>query len=233
MMTTVSPSSWRTSIAAAAFVAAVVGVGANPAGSMTAADAIRQAVDERFGGDVEVSIVALDLPARAGSVFKTARPDPAARLGRPMRFTLVPVQGSPVVAVATLKVIGDHVVTRRAIDRHETLTGEDVSVVRGELRDVPLRRLPTGEQVIGSRVLRPMNAASVVLPGSVAIRRAVEPGDTVTVVAIAGEIEVSATLTATDGGNPGDVIRVVNADTRRSLRGRVVQEGLVEVRHER
>lgn len=233
MKTTGAASSWRVLIAAVVLVAAGSAVGASPAGSMTAADAIRQAVDERFGGGVEVSIVTLDLPARAGDAFKTARPDPAARLGRPMRFTLVPVQGSPVIAVATLHVIGDHVVTRRAIDRHETLSGEDVSVVRGELRDVPLRRLPTGAQVIGSRVLRPMNAASVVLPGSVAIRRAVEPGDAVTVVAIAGAIEVSATLTAADGGNPGDVIRVVNTDTRRSLRGRVVQEGLVEVRHER
>jgi flagella basal body P-ring formation protein FlgA len=82
-------------------------------------------------------------------------------------------------------------------------------------------------------MLRPVPAGAVLLPGSVMIRRAVEPGDRITAVAIAGDIQVSAELTATDGGEPGDVIRVVNTDTRRSLRGRVIAEGLVEVGYAR
>lgn len=200
---------------------------------MTAVEAIRRAVDERLGGGNDVAIVTIDVPERAGAAFTSARPDPAARLGRPMRFTLVPVSGSPVVAVATLQVVGHHVVAQRSLARHDIIAAEDVSTVRGELRDMPIRRLPSGEQLMGSRVLRPIAAGSVVLPGAVAVRRAVEPGDKVTVVAVYGDIEVSATLRATDGGDPGDVIRVVNTDTRRSLRGRVVKEGLVEVNYAR
>ncbi len=42
-------------------------------------------------------------------------------------------------------------------------------------------------------------------------------------------MEVTATFVAADGGDAGDVIRVVNPDTKRYLRARVVKPGLVEV----
>jgi flagella basal body P-ring formation protein FlgA len=194
--------------------------------------AIRQAVLERLG-DVEVEILSIDRPAGGASSFRAARPDPAGRLGRPVRFTLVPDRGPLVFATVTLRVVGEHVVTLRELSRGATVAADDVRQVRAELMNVPLRRLPTGEQVVGSRVLRPIRAQSTVLPGAVAVRRAIEPGDRVTVLAVSGAIRVSAMLTAADGGDPGDVIRVVNRDSRRTLRGRVVKEGLVEVRYGR
>ena len=48
-------------------------------------------------------------------------------------------------------------------------------------------------------------------------------------MAAAGAIRVTAAMVAADGGSTGDVIRVVNPATRRYLRGRVVQKGVVEV----
>jgi flagella basal body P-ring formation protein FlgA len=76
-------------------------------------------------------------------------------------------------------------------------------------------------------------AGGVLGPGSLVLRRAVEPGDRVTAIAIAGAVQVSAELEAADGGDPGDVIRVVNRETRRSLRGRVIGDGTVEVGYAR
>lgn len=203
------------------------------ASEIPARDAIVQAVAARMGDGVVVDIVALDVPAGAPDRFIEARPDPAARLGRPIRFTLVPARGSRVFATATLRVVTPHVVARRDLLRGATVTDDDVQVVHAEVKQVPMRRLPLGDQVIGSRVLRPVSAAAVVIPGAVALRRAVEPGDRITGIAMAGDVQVSAELTATDGGDPGDVIRVVNTGTRRSLRGRVIAEGLVEVGHAR
>lgn len=220
----------RRGLAAMAMLAIAAGAGAETL--VSPEDAIRQAVVDRLGS-VEVTVVALDLTSAAGAVFRSARPDPSARLGRPVRFTLVPEKGPLVFATATLRVVGDHVVAQRELFRGETVAEADVTQVRGELSNVPLRRLPTGEQVVGSRVLRPVAAQATVLPGAVVVRRAVEPGDRVTVLAVSGAIRVSAMLTAADGGEPGDVIRVVNRDSRRTLRGRVVKEGLVEVRYAR
>lgn len=200
---------------------------------MSARDAIVQAVTARMGDGVVVDVVALDVPAGSPDRFIEARPDPAARLGRPIRFTLVPARGSRVFATATLRVVTPHVVARRDLLRGATVTDADVQVRHAEVKQVPMRRLPQSEQIIGSRVLRPVQAAAVIIPGAVVARRAIEPGDRVTGIAMAGDVQVSAELTATDGGDPGDVIRVVNTGTRRSLRGRVIAEGLVEVGHAR
>ena len=76
---------------------------------------------------------------------------------------------------------------------------------------------------------RPLGVGETVLETFVAGRRAVERGDDVTVVAAAGAIEVTAAMIASDGGQPGDVIRVMNPDTRRFIRARIVKSGVVEV----
>jgi flagella basal body P-ring formation protein FlgA len=154
-----------------------------------------------------------------------------ARLGGPIRFTLIEERGARIV-MATVKVIAEHVITTRSLSRGTMVTAEDVEVVNGELSGVPLRPLPTAEQVIGSRALRPIGAAAVVLPGFVAVRNAVDAGDKVTVVAVRGLVEVSAEFVAADSGRPGDVIRVINPATKRYIRGRIVKPGLVEVMHE-
>jgi flagella basal body P-ring formation protein FlgA len=199
-----------------------------------AAEAISRAVVVRMGDGAVVDVVTLVLHGGpADARFVDARPDPAARLGRPTRFTLRRAGGGVVIATATLRVTAEHVVAQHALSRGATVAAGDIRVVRGEVRDTPLRRLPTGEQVQGSRVLRPIVAGALILPGTVVVRRAIEAGDRVTAVAYAGDVQVSAAMTATDGGEPGDVIRVVNTDTRRSLRGRVVSEGVVEVGYAR
>jgi flagella basal body P-ring formation protein FlgA len=196
---------------------------------VSAREAIVRAVDERMGGSTVVEILTLDVVGEGPEQFVEATPDPAARLGRPIRFTLVPERGRRVLAIATLRVVAEHVVARHDLTRGSTVEADDVEVVRAELQDTPLRRLPTGDQVVGSRVLRPVPAKGVVLPGAVVVRRAIEPGDQIIGVALVGDIRVSAELRATDGGEAGDVIRVVNTDTQRILRGRIVGEGLVEV----
>lgn len=201
------------------------------ADALTADEAIRRAVTARLGDEVEVAVLTLDLPRTSAALFRAARIDPSAWLGKPMRITMTPVEGSPVVAVATLRVVGEHVIARQNIERGATISTDDVSVVRAEIQGTPMRRLPGGAKVVGGRALRPIVGGSIVLPGSVGGRRAVEPGDRVTVVAISGGIEVSAVLVAADGGDPGDTVRVTNRESRRQLRGVVVKEGLVEVRN--
>jgi flagella basal body P-ring formation protein FlgA len=193
---------------------------------------IRQAVVERVGAGVEVEILSLDLP-ETDAAFREARPDPAARLGKPVRFTLVTEAGRGVRAVAELRVVADHVVMRQDARRAHELSGDDIDAVRAELTGTPLRELPTAAQVLGGRALRPLVAGQIVLPGYVAIPRAVEPGDQVTVVASVGAVQVSATFTAADGGRVGDVIRVVNPESRQYIKGRILRPGLVEVIHDR
>jgi flagella basal body P-ring formation protein FlgA len=222
----------RTTIVVAALVAPGQAVPAPDAQRAQAIELVRQAVLERVGAGAAVEVLSLDLP-ETDAVFREARPDPAARLGKPVRFTLVTEGGRGLRAVAEVRVVVDHVVIRQDLRRAHELTGDDFEAVRGEITGTPLRELPTAAQVLGGRALRPLTAGLVVLPGFVALPRAVEPGDQVTVVASVGAVQVSATFTAADGGRVGDVIRIVNPDSRQYLKGRIIRPGLVEVIHER
>ncbi len=231
------PSVFRPVVRQAAWIGAFLLVwGAAPAraaGPVPAGALVRAAIAARLGGNADVTVVNLDLPENAPTGFRMARPDPGAWLGQPIRVVLVPEHGPSVVAVVTARVVLDHVVTTRRLTRGATVTVDDIRSVRGEVRGTPMRPLPVASELVGQPVLRPVPAGAVVPPGAVKIRRAVEPGDVVTVLATTGAIEVSASMVAVDGGSPGDLIRVVNPDTHRDLRGRVVKEGLVEVIHAR
>ncbi|MEO7191701.1 MAG: flagellar basal body P-ring formation chaperone FlgA [Vicinamibacterales bacterium] len=201
--------------------------GAAP-GAVSASDAVSRAVMDRLGPDVDVSVMSSGVTGTA-EVFREARPDPAARMGSPMRFTLISADGAAVPVTVSLRVIGAPVVARRTLARGATIGASDVAAERGVVSGVPLRRLLAIDEVVGTRVLRAIQAGDVVLATSVTGRRAIEPGDGVTVRVGTGAVEVTASMVAADGGRAGDVIRVVNPATRRYLRARVVKKGLVEV----
>ena len=195
---------------------------------VSAADAIRRAVAERLGADADVQVTSVGVTGD-GAFVREARPDPAARLGKPMRFTLVTDRGAALPVTASVTVVARYAVATRDVARGATLAGEDVNFMRAEVTDVPLRRLPAARDIVGARTLRAIPAGAAVVGGMVAVARAVEPGDRVTVVAAAGDAEVTATFVAADGGDPGAIVRVVNPDTKRYLRGRVMEQGRVEV----
>jgi flagella basal body P-ring formation protein FlgA len=206
---------------------------AAPTGRLvTAADAIRAALAERMGAGADIVVRTIDLAADA-PLFREARPDPSAWLGKPIRFTLVTASGAAVGVTASVGVVADHVVTTGAVSRGTRVGGDAVVAVRADLVGVPLKRLPVYADVVGARALRPLLPGAIVLSGAVAVRRAVEPGDEVTVTAAAGAIEITAVMVAADGGNVGATIRVRHPETRRFLRGRIVRPGEVEVIHER
>jgi flagella basal body P-ring formation protein FlgA len=232
MMATVAHASLALALIACA---PTVATGAQTGAAFgTADEAIRAAVRARIGRpEAEVVLLDLDAARPAEGPFKSVRLDPAATFGKPMRVTLTGPSGPPLMAVATVRVVADHVVAIREIGRGETLVAADVVTRREEIRGIPMRRLPATAEVVGARALRSIAAGAVFLPGAVALRRIVEAGDTVTVVARAGDAEVSAVMVAADGGNAGDVIRVNNPDTRHQLRARVQSPGVVEVIHVR
>ena len=194
----------------------------------SAADAIRLALGDKLGPAVEITIEPSSSVPDA-SQFTSATPDPAAWLGRSMRFTLLSGTGPATSVFAIVHVVGDYAVATHALSRDQVLTADDVKTVHGEWRDVPLRRLPTVDALIGARTLRPIDTGMTIQAPFVIVHRTIEPGDKVTAVATAGAVEVTATLVAADGGSVGDVIRMVNPDTRKYLRGRVLRAGYVEV----
>lgn len=190
---------------------------------------VERAVAERVGSDAMV-IVALVGEVPAGS-FVSAVPDPLGRLGREMNFTLstAGTAAKTVRVRARVDVVVPRVQAKTPILRGHVVSADDVEIVAGPLVGVPVKRLPEMSQIVGQPALRPIDRGQVIESSFVAVRRVVQAGDTVTVVAMVGTVRVTAVFTAADSGDPGDVVRVVNHDTHRSLKARVLSKGMAEV----
>ena len=191
---------------------------------------IEGAVKARLGAGFTVRAHVVE-PTPPSGEFVTASPDPMGRLGKEIIFTLTPVAGTgrPARVRAQVDVSGPHVEARGEVLRGHEVDVASAATVDGPVVGVPVKRLPELSQIIGQKALRPIGAGQVIESGFVALRHAVEPGDKVTVVAAVGVVTVTATMVAADGGDPGDIIRVVNHATQRSIRVRVVNTALVEV----
>jgi flagella basal body P-ring formation protein FlgA len=201
--------------------------------------AVVQAVKARMGQDAEVRIDVLEFkttPPPEGANL-TATPEAGARLGRPARFSLqwLPPSGAKPSAVAgghalaTVLVDAPHLSATRDIGRGETCADGDFAEARGDVGPVLVQRLPSLADVAGARTLRPLAAGDVVTPTAVQVRPAVLSGDVVAVRASISGVTVRGQAVAQQSGSQGDIIRVVNRESRRPLRARVVGHGQVEV----
>jgi flagella basal body P-ring formation protein FlgA len=206
-----------------------------PAPPATVQAAITAAVQARMGEDAIVTVVGLEVTDLRPTPVLRAVPDPNARIGERMHFRLLgaDVHGGRTQAagraVALVGVEVEHVRARTLVERGRELRDGDLERSRVALSSLPLRRLPRLAEVAGSRALVNLAPGEIVTSPSVASRPAVRSGQLVRAVARIGELEVSAALTAVQDGVEGAVIRVVNKESRRELRARVVEPGVVEV----
>ena len=189
--------------------------------------AIAGAIAERMGAGAEIKVLRVT-PAFGGEFLSIAI-DPTARLGSalPMSIVLGPAQNARVIA--DVIVVTDYVTAVRPLVAGQVIAAGDVAPARGVVKDVPLRRLPTIGQRVGGRTLRPIAVGDLIQIGFVSPVAAVKAGQAVTAIARIGSVEATAKLVAVDNGAIDDVIRILNPDTRRTLRAKVVSPGVVEV----
>ena len=199
--------------------------------------AIAAAVRQRMGSDVEVSVENLAVQIAPTSAIVEAVPEPGARLEGDIRFILrwagTERSGARVLragaAVARVRVTAAHAHTTTIASRGSELGPADVVGTRHEIASGPLRPWPTIEDVVGSKTLRDLPPDACIVRTAIAARPDVRTGDGVTAVSMIDGVVVSAQLVAAESGDAGSVIRVVNQQSRRSLKARIVSPGLVEI----
>jgi flagella basal body P-ring formation protein FlgA len=176
---------------------------------------------------VQARVMTCDVTADAA--IDAAVIEPGARFGRPVRFRLMGggrQRGSAVAVVA-----GEirQVQAARAVSSNTTLVAEDLATTSAEATGQLIEPLPGLEEIIGAQTVRDLAAGEIVTSRVARIEPAVRSGDRVVVRAAIGAVQVTGTATAQQTGKIGDVIRVINTDSRRALRARVTGKGEVEV----
>jgi flagella basal body P-ring formation protein FlgA len=210
--------------------------------------AIVDAVRARVGGDAEVIVDRLQIFTNTASGRDACRasaacqvtPDPAARLGRAIRFTLSAIKRDGAVvrfervgaAEATVTVTAPVTRATAVIRRGELVSDANVESVQQPLAGLPLRRMPAVAELVGARALRDIAPGERLSAGMVLVPPAVKTGQHVTAISRIGDVEVSATLMAAESGVSGDIIRLVNPDSRRAMRARILSSSRVEIVHD-
>ncbi|MGD9905858.1 MAG: flagellar basal body P-ring formation chaperone FlgA [Vicinamibacterales bacterium] len=221
---------------AALVLTTTLGAAPPPTGLDAAAHAaLTAAVRERLGGDAEVRVDRLSRVEPPSAPPTEAVLDPTTVPGRPSRVVfrapdpqtgaLVPVGGATVV----LAIAVDHFHVTRAVPRGGTVEVANLVEARHAMARGPLRAYPTADLLAGGRATRDLVAGACLTAGVVAPQPAVRPGDVVTGVLHLDAVEARVELVAVESGRIGGRIRVMNAESRRTFRARIVSRTLVEI----
>ena len=199
--------------------------------------AIADAIRARVGDSAEISVTLGQVRLVGDDIVDLeARPVPGARLARPTRFTLYRKSTGPVratervgYAVAETRVSMEHVRAARPIGRGTVLSEDDLVLTIGDIGGVPLKPLQTHSDLIGARASRALRAGDLVTSGMVSVPKLVRARESVVVSVQVGVVTVFGRATATESGELGEVISLLNEESGRRIKGRVVALGEVEV----
>jgi flagella basal body P-ring formation protein FlgA len=197
--------------------------------------AIVKAVRERMGAPVDVTLDGLRLRGDlSGATGILATLDPSARLGVPTRVTLRGLRGRThavrlAEADCRIRVEVPYLEVVAPIARGEAIAPAAVRLVRGFPDGAPLKPLIT--EVAGARAVRALAPGDMVLHHDVNLPPAVRSGEPVQLRLAAGLLVVTMEAVATQDGEVGQDIRVVNPSSGRALRATVVGRRTVEVHH--
>ena len=218
-------------VLALGIVATVFSVGTSSVSRLVATspeDAIKRAVAKRIGGDVAVQVTALQTQV-ASEAGLAAQLDPTARLGQPMRVVMLNGGLRRGAAVATVQAVARFARASRTIARDQAVTLDDIEIVTGELPAIAVKRVPAPDEIIGLKARRAIAAGEVLTSAVLVVPPSVKSGDKVTVTVTVGSVHVTGTAIASGTGNDGDVIHVLQPNTRRPVKARILGPGSVEV----
>lgn len=126
-------------------------------------------------------------------------------------------------------VSGPVVVVTRPLARGDLIGDGDLQVVERDLGQLPFGYLQDPAEATGKQLLRPLSAGTALTPAMLEAPRLVRRGQQVTLLAIAGSVEVRMTGTALGDAAAGERVRVRNVNSKRIIEGVVTPSGQVQV----
>lgn len=176
------------------------------------------------GGDLDSSDVTLFLDANARLGGKSAIPLQLLKDGK--RFKTI----FPRVDVVVLREV---MVALNPVPRGQALAEGDVQVEKRALHAIPGTPILGGPEVLkGAVAKRHVSKGTVLVEGAFDLPPVVRSGSMVAVKVVSGGLTIIASGQAVSDGAMGQLIRVVNLDTRKDFVARVVGENRVEIQLE-
>src|SRR5690606_39200564 len=119
------------------------------------------------------------------------------------------------------------VVLVRPVARGDIIRASDVVVERRARTRVPAGAIVSPDQIVGKAARRPLTAGQPLRPTDLMKPELVHQNETVTVVYETGGLSLSVRGKALESGAEGDVVNVLNIQSKRTIQGTVVGPGRV------
>ncbi|RKQ72155.1 flagella basal body P-ring formation protein FlgA [Litorimonas taeanensis] len=121
--------------------------------------------------------------------------------------------------------IADEVIANSTLRRGTQITAADLNIDT----DSESERVALLSQYVGMSVVRTISSGAEINPKDVAEPVQVKRNSTVKMIYRLGRLEITATGRALGEGRMGDIITVMNSESRKRVEGRVTGLGVVEM----
>ncbi|HEY9766701.1 MAG TPA: flagellar basal body P-ring formation chaperone FlgA [Chroococcales cyanobacterium] len=131
-----------------------------------------------------------------------------------------------------IQVFGFALVAMNRVNRGDPLDSGNVQSQRKRLQDLPSQPLTKLDGLSNARAKRDIPSGTVLTSGLIDLPSAIKSGSMVTVQVLSGDLTILSSGQALSDGQIGQLVRIRNPASKREFSGRVLGEGLVEVKLE-
>ncbi len=130
-----------------------------------------------------------------------------------------------------LEVLHPVVVSKRPMAKNQIVSEEDVSLEKRDLAKIPPGAITDLDETLGKRLKRTLGAGTVLRRTMVDNPPLVKRGDIVKLLIETARLKVTALGRVDERGGVGDVVRVINLDSKRRVYGQVLDKQHVRIRY--
>jgi flagella basal body P-ring formation protein FlgA len=134
-------------------------------------------------------------------------------------------------ASAYVEVLENVVVARRSMERNETISEDDVSLVKRDLAKVPPGAILDVRDAVGQKLKLSVGPGTILKKSMVDMPPLVKSGDVVTLVVETDTLKITALGKVEQTGAEGDTVQVINLTSKKRVYGEVIDKRTVQVRY--
>jgi len=135
------------------------------------------------------------------------------------------------LVTVNIEVMSNIVVTRKPLGRYKLITEEDICLKRMNLAKFPSNVIIRYEDVLGKRTRRTIDSNVALRPDLVELPPLIKRGDIVKVIVESEGLKVTTLGKAKETGRRGEMIKVINVDSSKSIYARVLDSNSVKVEY--
>jgi flagellar basal body P-ring formation protein FlgA len=128
-----------------------------------------------------------------------------------------------------VKVFRPVVIASRPLAANQLISKEDIKVVSLDIGSFNQGYVKNPQQIIGQQLKYRLSMGTVINPNSLKQQKIIKRGELISLVAVAGKMEVRMSGTALSDGSLGQRVRVKNSSSKRVVEGVVDGPGVIKI----